>query len=235
MTLNDPHGGPTPDEQTEGNNAANDMASEVGHAVAGPPPSAASLRAQAAALLEAAGERDRAEARALLLAREEARPKQPSLDEGGMPTVVTFVKYQAGREYQYAALGWKEGNSTRWVVTGQETRRLNWPGLLEFIGEANWPSLHLVTALTRIGPDPAAEAPVAEVMGRYGRVERTETLGQVAGGDPFHGIDGIILVTGGGGGQGAPNGGAGGGVPPFAQGGIVGGRGSGRSLLRDQW
>ena len=147
-------------------------------------PSAAQLRAQAAAFLEQAAEVERAEARALLLAREEAKPKVPQLSDG--VAVVTFSRYQSGRNYNYAALGWRDGAAIRWVVTGHEKRRFNWPGLLEFIGEANWPTLHQVTETVRIGPDPALEAPVAEVMGDYGRVQRTEAVGRSV--DPMLGF-----------------------------------------------
>ncbi|AHJ88392.1 hypothetical protein CG91_gp092 [Mycobacterium phage 39HC] len=160
--------------------------------VAAQPPSAAYLRAEAARLLEAAGEAERAEARALLLAREAARPKMPEVGEG--PAYVVFRRYQAGREYAYAAVGWREGRSVRWAVTGAETRRFNWPGLLEFIGEANWSTLWTVTAADRLGPEPGAEPPTAEVMGRFGRVERSETVGQTDH-DPFAGM--LIVGLGG--------------------------------------
>ncbi|AHK12041.1 hypothetical protein Hosp_087 [Mycobacterium phage Hosp] len=186
--------------------------------VAAQPPSAAYLRAEAARLLEAAGEAERAEARALLLAREAARPKMPEVGEG--PAYVVFRRYQAGREYAYAAVGWREGRSVRWAVTGAETRRFNWPGLLEFIGEANWSTLWTVTAADRLGPEPGAEPPTAEVMGRFGRVERSETVGAVDHGDPFSGM----LIVGLGGGGGVPGGGGRGGrggSGPFASGGYV--------------
>ncbi|AGT12991.1 hypothetical protein KAYACHO_87 [Mycobacterium phage KayaCho] len=182
------------------------------------PPSAAYLRQEAARLLELAGERERAEARALLMAREAARPKMPEVGADDRP-VVYFTKYQAGREYSYAALGWREGRSVRWVVTGSETRRFNWPGLLEFIGEANWPSLVHMTGGDHLGPPPGAEPPTAEVMGRFGRVERSETVGAVDHGDPF---SGMLIVGLGGGGSAAPGGGRGGrGGGPFAGGGYV--------------
>ena len=118
--------------------------------VAGPPPSAAWLRDQAAQLLAQAGEAERAEARALMLAREAARPQMPEVTDD-QPVVVGFGKYQSGREYAFAALGFREGRSVRWVVTGSETRRFNWPGLLEFIGEANWPTLVRMDTVERLG------------------------------------------------------------------------------------
>jgi hypothetical protein len=171
-----------------------ELATAPSEGVTSVPPSAAYLRQEAARLLELAGERERAEARALLLAREAARPKMPEVGEG--PAYVIFRRYQSGREYGYAAVGWREGRSVRWAVTGSETRRFNWPGLLEFIGEANWPTLWTVTAGERLGPEPGAEPPTAEVMGRYGRVERTETVGAVDH-DPFAGM--LIVGLGGGG------------------------------------
>ncbi|AKF14351.1 hypothetical protein SEA_VINCENZO_89 [Mycobacterium phage Vincenzo] len=140
------------------------------------------LRNQAAAMLEEAARIDRLVAAEELRRREERKPKQPDLGDAGS-VAVTFTKYQAGREYAYAAVGWRVGQSTRWTVTGQNTDRLNWPGLLQFIGEANWPSLHVVVGLKRIGPDPAEEEPVAERMGSYGRVAGTYSPGGVV--DPL--------------------------------------------------
>ena len=148
--------------------------------------SAAALRSQAAQLLEEATRIDRLVAAEELRRREERKPKQPDVvpSLNGMPTaVVVFTKYQSGRLYGYAAVGWRVGNAVRWTVTGQNTDRMNWPGLLQFIGEANWPSLHVVSGLDRIGPDPEDEAPVAEVMGDYGQVRRSYSPGGVV--DPL--------------------------------------------------
>lgn len=133
------------------------------------------LRRQAAQMLEEATRIDRLVAAEELRRREERRPKMPPVDEGN-GAVVMFTKYQAGREYHYAAVGWRQGHSVRWAVTGNTTDRLNWPGLLQFIGEANWPSLRVVIDTTRIGPDPDEEAPVAERMGAYGRVLSTSSV-----------------------------------------------------------
>ncbi|UXE04459.1 hypothetical protein SEA_FUNSIZED_88 [Mycobacterium phage Funsized] len=133
--------------------------------------SAAELRREAAKAREIADELARQAAEAAVAEREASRPKMPVIP-AGEARVVTFTRYQSGREYAYAALGWREGRSYRWAVTGSETRRFNWPGLLDFIGEANWASLAFVTAATPILP-PGAEPPVAEEMARYGRVRRT--------------------------------------------------------------
>lgn len=140
------------------------------------------LREQAAQMLEEATRIDRLVAQEELRRREEARPKMPPLAEGESATVI-FTKYQAGREYHYAAVGWRQGRSVRWAVTGQTTDRLNWPGLLQFIGEANWPSLRVVTDTENIGPSPDEEAPVAERMGSFGRVLGTYAPGGVV--DPL--------------------------------------------------
>ncbi|AER49401.1 hypothetical protein STINGER_87 [Mycobacterium phage Stinger] len=144
--------------------------------------SAAALRSQAAQLLEQASQVDRAVAEAELARREARRPKQPTVEHGSA-VVVGFTKYQAGREYAYAAVGWRVGNAVRWTVTGQTTDRLNWPGLLQFIGEANWPSLDRLAGVERLGPEPEDEEPVAERMGAYGRVLGTYSPGSVV--DPL--------------------------------------------------
>ena len=105
---------------------------------------------------------------------EASRPKCPNVTEGA-PTFVTFTKYQAGREYAYAAVGWRTGRSIRWAVTGATTERYNWRGLLAFIGEANWSTIRVVTDqeyLLESGDEP----PVAEEMGSYGRVLSTRTV-----------------------------------------------------------
>lgn len=104
-----------------------------------------------------------------------SRPAEPPV-EAGLPEFVMFSRYQSGRAYTYAAIGWVEGRGrnqvTRWAVTGSETRRFNWPGLLAFIGEANWSTLHQFTDTRSLLPA-GGEPPVAEEMARYGRVRRT--------------------------------------------------------------
>ena len=108
---------------------------------------------------------------------EASRPKEPPV-EAGLPEFVMFSRYQSGRFYTYAAIGWVEGRGrhqvTRWAVTGEETRRFNWAGLLAFIGEGNWGTLYQFTDSRALMPK-GAEPPVAERMGRYGRVLGTET------------------------------------------------------------
>ena len=103
-----------------------------------------------------------------------SRPQEPAIGGIGDRAIVSFVKYQGGREYNYAAIGWRVGNSVRWAVTGQTTDRLNWPGLLQFIGAANWGSLHSMTEDQLLGPLPGSEPPVREVMGSFGRVQRSD-------------------------------------------------------------
>ncbi|AGU92001.1 hypothetical protein ADAWI_89 [Mycobacterium phage Adawi] len=176
--------------------------------------SAAALRSQAAQLLEQASQVDRAVAEAELARREARKPKQPALGGAGDRAVVAFTKYQAGREYAYAAVGWRVGGAVRWTVTGQNTDRMNWAGLLQFIGEANWPSLHLMTESELLGPMPDDEAPVAERMGAYGRVLGSYSPGSVV--DPLVRAE-VPQAHGGAGG-----GGRGG----FAAGGVVFGPGS---------
>jgi hypothetical protein len=109
---------------------------------------------------------------------EASRPQQPPV-EAGLPEFVMFSRYQSGKVYTYAAIGWVEGRGrtqvTRWAVTGEETRRFNWAGLLAFIGEANWGTLHQFTD-TRALAAPGGEPAVAERMGRYGRVVGTDAV-----------------------------------------------------------
>ncbi|AKY02803.1 hypothetical protein AVV09_gp90 [Mycobacterium phage BrownCNA] len=155
------------------------------------------LRRQAAQMLEEAGRIDRLVAAEELRRREERRPKMPPVHEGES-AVVIFTKYQAGREYHYAAVGWRQGRSVRWAVTGNTTDRLNWPGLLQFIGEGNWPSLRVVTDTENIGPSPDEEEPVAERMGAYGRVLGTSGV-----------VDPLVHAE----------------VPRYADGGVVRGQG----------
>jgi hypothetical protein len=145
------------------------------------PPSAAALRAQAEQMLADAARLDRQEALDRQRARLARRPVMPEITNPGDSAVVVFNRYQSGKDYGYAAHGWREGSAVRWVVTGQNTERFNWQGLLEWIGEANWHSIHVVTDVKRIGPDPEDDTPLREVMGSYGRVERTEAIGV----DPF--------------------------------------------------
>lgn len=133
--------------------------------------SAAELRRQAAQAREIADQLARDAAAAAVAEREASRPKMPQIMDGA-PTCVTFTKYQAGREYAYAAVGWRTGRSIRWAVTGSTTDRFNWPGLLDFIGEANWSTLRVVTDQEYV-LSPEAEPPAAEKMGSYGRVVDT--------------------------------------------------------------
>ncbi|QJD51391.1 hypothetical protein SEA_RAWRGERTHAT_88 [Mycobacterium phage RawrgerThat] len=194
---------------------SNENEGEKAESVVAPPnPASASyLRDQAAKMLEEASRIDRLVAAEELRRREERKPKCPQVDDGDY-AVVIFTKYQAGREYRYAAVGWRVGRALRWTVTGQNTERMNWPALLQFVGEANWPSLHQVTNTVRIGPEPDDEAPVSEVIGAYGRVLGSYSPGGVV--DPLVRAE-VPTVHGGAGG-----GGRGG----FAAGGLVFGPGS---------
>lgn len=128
------------------------------------------------------------EARAAERAEEEARrPKMPEVDADLHPVVV-FERYQGGHSYNYAAVGWREGRSVRWAITGNNSQRFNWPGLLNFIGESNWGTLrHVVTTVPLLAP--GGEPPVAETMGRYGRVKSIDTV------SPFVDQGGVIGVT----------------------------------------
>jgi len=142
------------------------------------PKTSAELQEEALTAQRIADELRRQAIEARQLEKDARTPKMPDVvpSINGMPTAtVLFTRYQSGRVYGYAAVGWRVGARTvRWAVTGEETRRFTWAGLLEFIGEANWTSLHVVSDLDYIGP--ASEPPVAEVMGRFGKVERTEDV-----------------------------------------------------------
>ena len=128
------------------------------------------LREQAARLLAEAGALDRAAADAELAAREAAKPREPEV--GDEPVYVAFRRYLSGREYSYAAVGWRVGHSVRWAVTSRPAERANWPALLAFIGEANWPTLRRLTEGEAL-IDATKAAPVVERMGEFGRVEST--------------------------------------------------------------
>lgn len=120
-------------------------------------------------------------------AAEEAarRPQMPEIGvEPGDHAVVCFAKYQGGREYHYAALGWRVGRNVRWAVTGQTTDRMNWPGLLVFIGEANWHTLVRMGQTQLLGPTPENEPPARERMGSFGRVMGTDVPHDYDAGEP---------------------------------------------------
>ncbi|AYP70074.1 hypothetical protein I5G62_gp88 [Mycobacterium phage CRB2] len=135
---------------------------------------AAELRRQAAQAREIAEQLARDASAATRAELEASRPKCPVLIGEGDSAMVGFTRYQSGREYRYAAIGWRTGRSVRWMVTGEETRRFNWPGLLAFIGEANWSSLVRLVEGERLLPE-GVEPPVAEEMGRFGRVLGSST------------------------------------------------------------
>lgn len=148
------------------------------------PPTAATLQAQADTAARIAKDLAQQAAAARRAEIEASRPQMPDVGGEGDRAIVCFTKYQSGREYNYAAIGWRQGRSVRWAVTGQTTDRMNWPGLLSFIGEANWPSLHSMTEDRLLGPLPGQEAPVRERMGSYGRVlsqEHVADIGDVSG------------------------------------------------------
>jgi hypothetical protein len=121
---------------------------------------------------------------AVTAAQAEHEARQPKMPEvtADQPVFLSFAKYTGGRSYNYAAVGWKQGGQhVRWAVTGTETRRFNWLGLLQFIGEANWHTLVHRDGGKGIGPTaPAEEVPVAERIGSYGRVTGTDKLGPSA-------------------------------------------------------
>lgn len=111
------------------------------------------------------------------LERVASKPQMPDLSAG--PVILGFEKHQSGRNYAYAAIGWTEGRYKRWAVTGTEARRFNWAGFLEFVGEGNWASIRVMNIGPTLLPE-GTEPPVAERVGRYGRI----TAGRV-GVDPF--------------------------------------------------
>ncbi|URC18206.1 hypothetical protein SEA_ZENTENO07_105 [Mycobacterium phage Zenteno07] len=147
------------------------------------PVTAAQLMAEAQRAASIAEEL-RSQALAAAAAEAEAtRPKQPPVGEDG-PAFVTFTRYMSGREYHYAAVGWRVGpRSVRWMITGsQATRdRLNWAGLLQTVGEANWSTLRVLTPGDFLLPE-GVEPPVAEQMGSFGMVASSRRLGGYAPG-----------------------------------------------------
>ncbi|AVO24752.1 hypothetical protein SEA_MAGIC8_96 [Mycobacterium phage Magic8] len=158
------------------------------------PSTPADLLAAAAEAEKAAAAFRRQAAEIARAAEEARRPKMPTV-QTGVSVVVTFRRYTSGREYNYAAIGWRTGTSVRWAVTGTETRRFNWAGLLDFIGEANWHTLAEVTQ-TRTVLASGVEPPVAEVMGRYGEVLRTERPASPFVGDSRYGDEFDITAPG---------------------------------------
>lgn len=155
----------------------------------------------AADAAEAAARDMRREAAQLALAAEEARrPRMPAIGGEGDRAIVSFTKYQSGREYNYAAIGWRQGRSVRWAITGETTDRFNWPGLLRWVGEANWPSLQLMVESESLAPD--SEPAVRERMGSFGRVLATTGV-----------VEPLVRAE-------VPRGGV---IGPFAAGGLLGG------------
>jgi len=145
-----------------------------GHAVAAPVTPSQLLHQAAEA--ERAAQHFRAQAALMAHAMEEARrPVEPDASEGAV--YVAFSKYQSGREYAYAAVGWAVGRQQRWAITrlhgSDGPTRYNWAALLQFMGEANWGTLQLLAPhgdpLVPAGNEP----PAVEVMGNYGRVVGT--------------------------------------------------------------
>ncbi len=95
----------------------------------------------------------------------------------------------SGREYNYAAINFPIGSQRRWAVTNTVTGdagRYTWDGLLNFMGEANWPSLHQVTAFTPLAMGAPA---VVERVGAYGKVTATEQV------EDYHGKAGPSMPT----------------------------------------
>jgi hypothetical protein len=134
-------------------------------------PTAADLRAEAERFQQFADEMTAKADAAARAELEASRPKMPSVADG--PAFVMFTKYMSGREYAYAAVGWRIGRSVRWAITGAESNeRRNWPGLLMFIGEANWSTIRVLTPGGQLLP-PEAEPPAVEEMGQFGRVFET--------------------------------------------------------------
>ncbi|AGT12824.1 hypothetical protein REPROBATE_88 [Mycobacterium phage Reprobate] len=180
---------------------SNDNQGEKATEVAAAPVTAAQLRAEAARARSIAEELTRQAAEQAIAEEEARKPKMPRVAQGEHP-VVAFERYQSGRNYNYAAVGWRDGRSVRWAVTGQEGRRFNWPGLLQFIGEANWATLRSLVDGDSLLPE-GVEPPVAEEMGAFGRVLGTS--------DPSA-DEGIVAI-----------------LTSYAPGGYVGGAGSGGS------
>lgn len=150
------------------------------------PKSAAALQEEANAAARIAAELANQAAAARRAEIEASKPRQPVVTPDDT-VVLYFEKYQSGRAYGFAAIGFAVPvarsaaaaargdvrHHVRWAVTGEETRRFNWAGLLQFVGEANWATLVTMTGGTHLLP-PGAEPPVAERMGPFGRVLGTD-------------------------------------------------------------
>lgn len=124
--------------------------------------------------------------------REDAKPREPDLSNG--PVHLSFVRDLRDRAYTYGAVGFRRAVglygrdriecSVRWVITAsrigvaqgaKEAGRYNWNGLLEFIGEANWPTIRMMTPGDFLFGAKDAP-PMVERMGDYGSVLRTDRL-----------------------------------------------------------
>lgn len=128
---------------------------------------------------------------------EATRPRMPEI-EAGEPGFLTFTKYMSGREYTYAAVGWKlnRGSTARFVIThraegsrytasSEGNGRFTWEGLLAFIGEANWGSLRVLVPGEAIVA-PGGLPPVVETIGSFGQVLGTHRVPDSStGGDPY--------------------------------------------------
>ncbi|AYB70630.1 hypothetical protein SEA_SERENDIPITOUS_89 [Mycobacterium phage Serendipitous] len=146
---------------------SNDNEGEKATDIKAAPVTAAQLRAEAARARAIAEELTRQAAEQAVAEEEARKPKMPNVNDG--PVFVAFSRYMSGREYAFAAVGWRTGRSVRWAVTGAEERRFNWPGLLQFVGEANWPTLRVMVDGDSLLPE-GYEPPVAEEMGAFGQV-----------------------------------------------------------------
>jgi hypothetical protein len=148
--------------------------------------SAADLRAEARRLNREAKRVEEFEVARDRALREMRKPKEPTTDPTGADMVIVrFVKFMSGTEYHYAAVRFGRGQSRRWAVTNcaqGDQGRYTWTGLMDFVGEANWPSLALVTAVEFL-LGPFDEPVVKETIGAYGKVIGTEGVPRGEGGD----------------------------------------------------
>ncbi|WAB09252.1 hypothetical protein SEA_LITTLEMUNCHKIN_76 [Gordonia phage LittleMunchkin] len=106
---------------------------------------AAALRAQAEQFERQAQQEDEARARRSL---RRFRPISPMSSELAQNVTVMFTRRLSGRDYHYAAQGWRDRKAGRplFSVTGEESGRFTWAELLAFIGEDNWRSIRISTS-----------------------------------------------------------------------------------------
>lgn len=135
------------------------------------------------------------------LARQGRRPAMPGVRlSSDVPTIITFTRRLSGKDYRYAAVGFRRGPRCEavWATTGREQTNYTWNALLGFIGPDNWGSIEVVAKLAPVATvADQRSSPFRPQEFRAPTDKRVSAFAEAARDRPYHyGVDADGAVSG---------------------------------------